>query len=266
MFFFPYRDDNPHNTTPVVTWCLIALCVIIFLWQQGLDSQAARLAVLSYGIIPADLFGLAEIDPMIAPLPAWMTIVTSMFLHGGWMHLLGNMLYLWIFGDNVEASMGRLRFILFYLSCGTIAALAQSIAAPSSTIPMIGASGAIAGVAGAYLMLYPHANIRVFFIFIIFFTVMNVPAWIVLSFWFVGQVLSQAAAVTGQGGVAFLAHISGFIAGAILRLRLPDVPMFSRPLTRAFTRQHARIVVPRGSRRNGGSVPPSGPSSKGPWN
>ncbi|MFL2770993.1 MAG: rhomboid family intramembrane serine protease [Rhodospirillaceae bacterium] len=269
MFFFPYRDDNPHNTTPIVTWCLIALCVIIFLWQQGLDSQAARLAVLSYGIIPADLFGLAEIDPMIAPLPAWMTIVTSMFLHGGWMHLLGNMLYLWIFGDNVEASMGRLRFILFYLSCGAVAALAQSVATPSSTIPMIGASGAIAGVAGAYLMLYPHANIRVFFIFIIFFTVMNVPAWIVLGLWFVGQVLSQAASVTGQGGVAFLAHISGFIAGAILifKLRLPDVPMFSRPLTRAFTRQHARIVAPRASsRRSGGSVPPSGPSSKGPWN
>ena len=113
--FLPFRDDNPHNTTPIVTWGLIALCVVVFLWQQGLDPRSAQLAILSYGIIPADLFGTAQLDPIIAPLPAWMTIFTSMFLHGGWMHLGGNMLYLWIFGDNVEASMGRGRFLLFYL-------------------------------------------------------------------------------------------------------------------------------------------------------
>ena len=265
MFFFPFRDDNPHNTTPIVTWCLIAICVATFIWQTQLGEPSDRLAVLAYGVIPADLFGLAELDPMISPLPAWMTIFTSMFLHGGWTHLGGNMLYLWIFGDNVEASMGRLRFLLFYLGCGVIAALVQSIAAPSSTLPMIGASGAIAGVAGAYLMLHPRANIRVFVWIIIFFTVMNVPAWIVLGFWFLGQVLSQAASTAGQGGVAFLAHIGGFIAGVILifKLRLPGVPVFGRPVSQAFARESGGVISRATSRRRGGSVPPTAP--KGPW-
>lgn len=270
MFFLPFRDDNPHNTTPIVTWLLIAACVATYLWQTGLPGQAERMAILAYGVIPADLFGLAELNPAISPLPAWMTIFTSMFLHGGWMHLGSNMLYLWIFGDNVEASMGKVRYLVFYLACGAIAALAQSLAAPGSTIPMIGASGAIAGVAGAYLILHPLSNIRVFFLFIIFFTVLNVPAWIVLGFWFIGQVLSQSVSVSGQGGVAFLAHIAGFIAGAVLifKMRLPGVPLFSRPVSRAFASQSSgRVVAPARTRRRGGSVPPSGPGngSRGPW-
>ena len=273
MFFLPFRDDNPHNTTPLVTWCLIALCVAAFLWQQTLDVQTARVAILAYGIIPADLFGLAEMNPIVSPLPAWMTIFTSMFLHGSWGHLFFNMLYLWIFGDNVEASMGRGRFLVFYLGCGVIAALTQSIAAPASTIPMVGASGAIAGVAGAYLILHPFANIKVFVWIILFFTVMNVPAWIILGLWFLGQLLSQAASTAGQGGVAFLAHIGGFVAGAILifKLRLPGVPVFGRPVSRAFARESRRIAPRATAHRRGGSVPSSGPGSssgkrpKGPW-
>ncbi len=265
MFFLPFRDDNPHTTTPIVTWILMAICVATFLWQQGLDQQSARLAILAYGIIPADLFGTAEISPIISPLPAWMTIFTSMFLHGGWLHLGSNMLYLWIFGDNVEASMGRARFLLFYLSCGVVAALAQSLAAPSSTIPMVGASGAIAGVLGAYLILHPFSNIKVFAWIILFITVINVPAWIVLGLWFLGQLMSQAGSVAGQGGVAFLAHIGGFIAGVILvfKLRKPGVPVFGRRISRAFAMEQSRPLT----RRRGGSVPPSGSrnGSRGPW-
>ncbi|NKB43546.1 MAG: rhomboid family intramembrane serine protease [Alphaproteobacteria bacterium] len=261
--FLPIRDDNPHNTTPVVTWGLIGLCVAVFFWQQGLDPRSAQLAILSYGIIPADLFGTAQIDPMIAPLPAWMTIFTSMFMHGGWMHLGGNMLYLWIFGDNVEASMGRGKFLVFYLSCGLVAALTQSIAAPGSTVPMVGASGAVAGVLGAYLILHPRANIKVFMWLIIFITIINVPAWIVLGFWFLGQLMSQAGANPGEPGVAFLAHIGGFIAGVVLifKMRKPGVPIFGKRASRAFAVETRRAV----SRRRGGSVPSSGSDSKGPW-
>lgn len=271
--FLPLRDDNPHTTTPVVTYALIGACVAAFLWQKGLDPRAAQLAVLSYGIIPADLFGTAEINPMIAPLPAWMTIFTSMFLHGGWMHLGGNMLYLWIFGDNIEASMGRVKFLVFYLGCGLVAALAQSIAAPDSTVPMIGASGAVAGVLGAYLILHPYANIKVLMFLIVFITTFTVPAWIVLGFWFLGQLISQAGADVGAPGVAFLAHIAGFIAGAalIFKMRKPGVPLFGRRLSRPFeyeTRRTVRSSRPRAPTRRGGSVPPTGSDDagrKGPW-
>jgi len=265
--FLPIRDDNPHTITPVVTWALIALNVCVFLWQQTLSDQGGRIAVLAYGLIPADLFGGAELNPAIAPLPAWMTIFTSMFLHGGWMHLLGNMLYLWIFGDNVEASMGRVRFLVFYLTCGLAAALTQSFSAPGSTIPMVGASGAVAGVLGAYLVLHPRANIRVFVWIIIFISVINVPAWIVLSFWFMGQLLSQMATPLGAPGVAFLAHIGGFIAGALLifKFRKPGVAVFTQRVSRPFE----MASRPIGARRRGrGSVPQTGDSSsrrKGPW-
>ena len=251
---------------PIVTWLLMATCIGMFFWQESLARPAADLAILAYGIIPADLFGTAELNPIISPLPAWMTIFTHMFLHGSWPHLLGNMLYLWIFGDNVEASMGRVRFLCFYLACGVIAALAQSSAAPASTIPMVGASGAIAGVLGAYLILHPRSNIKVFVWIIIIITIVNVPAWIVLGIWFIGQLLSQASATAGQGGVAFLAHIGGFVAGVFLvfKLRRQGVPLFARSSSRAFAMDRRRPLT----RRRGGSVPPSEPNklgSRGPW-
>ena len=128
--FLPIRDDNPHNITPIATWFLIFVCILVFFWQQALDARNYQLAILTYGVIPADLFDRAEIDPLISTIPAWLTIFTSMFLHGGWMHLGGNMLYLWIFGDNVEASMGTFRFLVFYFICGFVAALSQSIYQP----------------------------------------------------------------------------------------------------------------------------------------
>lgn len=259
--FFPFRDDNPHTKTPVVTWSLIAICLAVTVWQTTLDDNAANIAIYSFGIMPADLFGLAELNPVITPLPAWMTIFSYMFFHGGWLHLGGNMLYLWVFGDNVEVSMGSGRFLLFYLACGVIAALTQSIAAPGSTIPMVGASGAVAGVLGAYFILHPRANIKVLVWLIIFIFTINVPAWIVLGFWFLGQLISQAGVDMTKPGVAFLAHIGGFLAGIalIFKMRKPGVPVFGRRASRAFAVETRRA----NARRSGGSVPPSGP--KGPW-
>src|SRR5581483_10446162 len=188
----------------------------------------------------------------IAP---WMTIFTSMFMHGGWMHIIGNMLYLWIFGRHVEASLGSGRYVVFYLLSGVAAAFAQSVSAPTAMVPMIGASGAISGVLGAYLVLSPRANVRVF-VFLIFITVIHLPAYIVLGFWFVAQLLSSASATAGEAGVAFTAHIGGFIAGAILVFffRRRSVPVFKPPASRPFLVQRYRR----------GSVPDSG-WRKGPW-
>ncbi|HLF10359.1 MAG TPA: rhomboid family intramembrane serine protease [Gammaproteobacteria bacterium] len=209
----PLRDDNPTRTFPLVTVAIIAICVIVFVWQSLLTPEAAQAAVFSLGVIPAVLFGEAELRAPLVPPSA--TILTSMFLHGGLLHLAGNMLYLWIFGDNVEDRMGRGRFIAFYLLAGVVAALAQALPDPGSTIPMIGASGAISGVLGAYLLLYPHAKVLVAIPFVVFYT-FRVPALVVLGFWFLGQLLSSLAADPGVGGVAFRAHIGGFVAGLVL--------------------------------------------------
>ncbi len=214
--FLPFRDDNPHTITPVISYGLIATCVLVFLYQYGLGEQM-RGFVLTYGFIPATLFEGAP-----SPIPATATLFTSMFLHGDFMHLAGNMLYLWIFADNLEAVMGRARFIAFYVACGLIAALSHGALIPGSTVPMIGASGAISGVLGGYLLMYPKANVRVLMWFYIFVKVINVPAFVVLGLWFLMQLLS-AAGTPGEGaGVAFWAHVGGFVAGMVLiKLFLP---------------------------------------------
>jgi membrane associated rhomboid family serine protease len=209
----PLRDDNPVRATPVVVIGTIAVCVLVFLWQLTLSANAAQAAVYYLGLIPAVLFGSAELQG--APVPAPLTVLTSMFLHGGLLHLGGNMLYLWIFGDNIEDRLGRGRYIVFYLVCGVAAALAQALPDVSSRTPMIGASGAISGVLGAYLVLYPRANVLVALpLFVVFYT-FRVPALVVLGVWFIGQLLSSFAQ-QGEGGVAFGAHIGGFIAGLVL--------------------------------------------------
>jgi membrane associated rhomboid family serine protease len=208
----PLRDDNPTRTTPVVNVALIALCVIVFLWELMLGRQAEQ-AVYQLGFVPAVFFGRVDLaTPWITPE---LSIVTSMFLHGGWMHLLGNMLYLWIFGDNVEDRVGHARYVVFYLLCGFVAALAQALPDMTSTVPMIGASGAISGVLGAYIVLYPRANVLVALPLIIVFYTLRVPAWLVLGMWFVGQLVASLSAAQG-GGVAFGAHVGGFVAGALL--------------------------------------------------
>merc|ERR1711965_244040 len=167
-------------------------------------------------MIPAILFGHSELSSSLKVVPGFISIITSMFLHGGWMHLIGNMTYLYIFGDNVEETLGKTKFIIFYLLTGGFAALSQSILDTDSTIPMIGASGAIAGVLGAYLVLFPKAKIKVFFWFIIFFKVFKIRAFIVLGGWIFIQFLSFSGNDLNSGGVAYAAHIGGFISGIIL--------------------------------------------------
>lgn len=253
--FLPIRDDNPHTITPFVNYTMLGVCIAAFLWQFSLGEEAGQRAVLAYGFTPTHFFGES------GPVPATLTILTSMFMHGGWMHLGGNMLYLWIFGDNIEASLGHKRYLFFYLLCGAVAALAQGFAAPGSDVPMVGASGAISGVLGAYLVLHPRSNIKVFVMLIIYITVINVPAFIVLGFWIIGQLMSSAGVDAGEPGVAFIAHIGGFVAGAVL------VFFFKKKNVAAFDVAHSRpfAIENRPVRlRRGGSVPRSG-GPRGPW-
>jgi len=189
---------------------------VTYLWQLSLAGEGGRAAVYALGFIPAVLFGVAELPPELIWVPSPVTVFTSMFLHGGLLHLAGNMLYLWIFADNVEDSMGHGRFILFYALCGLAAALAQAAPAIDSTIPMIGASGAVSGILGAYVLLYPQARILVAIPLIVVLYTIRLPAIVVLGIWFIGQLLSTLAAPAGGGGIAFRAHIGGFIAGLIL--------------------------------------------------
>ena len=226
----PLRDDNPSFRPQIVTVAFIVMCVLVWLWQLSFGAQGGQRIVYALGVVPASLLGQGQLPPELSLVPPWMTVFTSMFMHGGWMHLIGNMLYLWVFGDNVEDSMGHVRFVVFYLLCGVAAVFAQALPEPSSTIPMVGASGAISGVLGAYLLLYPHARVLVVIPLGFYFPTMRIPAGLVLVLWFGLQLLSSAMAQPGQGGVAFRAHIGGFVAGMILiplfkqrqvRLRLP---------------------------------------------
>jgi membrane associated rhomboid family serine protease len=226
----PLHDDNPTEITPFVTIALIVLCSLVFLYEVSLPEQSGEAFVFSYGAIPAVIFGHEE-----APLetavgfPVTLTLLTSMFLHGGWMHLIGNMLYLWIFGNNVEDAMGHVKFVVFYVVCGVLAAMSHALTDPSSAVPMVGASGAISGVLGAYLLLYPHARVMVLVPLGIFTRVMYVPAGFVLGFWFVLQLLSGGMSLgQGGGGVAWFAHVGGFVAGMAL------IGLFKRPNVRFF--------------------------------
>jgi membrane associated rhomboid family serine protease len=210
----PLRDVIPSRTTPYVTFTLIALNALVFFYQL-LIGEAVEEFILYFALIPAAF--------------SWVAVLTSMFLHGGLLHFGGNMLYLWIFGDNVEDRMGHGRFLVFYLLCGTAAALAQTIASPNSVVPMLGASGAIAGVMGAYFVLYPRSRIVTLLPLFIFFPIVEVPAIFFLGFWFVMQLLSGvgslATATAGEpgGGIAFWAHAAGFVAG------ISGVWVFRRP-------------------------------------
>ena len=202
---FPIRDHNPSERTPYVTLTLIALNIAIFLGGLALLQTDRALAQFyyDYALIPARLTNGEN----------QMALLTSLFLHGGWMHLAGNMLFLWIFGDNLEDEMGHIPFLLFYLACGVGASFAQVITDPTSGIPNVGASGAIAGVMGGYLLLFPKAKVDIFVFFIVFFRIFPIPAWIMLCLWFGIQLFSGVNVDTSMGGVAYWAHAGGFIVG-----------------------------------------------------
>jgi len=213
---FPIHDDNPVDIIPYVTYAVVGLCVGVFLWQFTRDVNAQEQIIYALGVIPAVIFGERNLPRELIWVPTYATVFTSMFLHGGWMHLIGNMLYLWVFGNNIEAAMGHIRFIVFYLLCGVAAVLAQGLPDSASVVPMVGASGAISGVLGAYMLLYPKARVTVVIpIFIILQTV-RIPALLVLGIWFLMQLVSSWMAGDQQGGIAFGAHIGGFIAGMAL--------------------------------------------------
>lgn len=230
----PIGDENPTLRTPVMTYVLAALTVATWILFQGAGFDAYRLAVsvCDYGLVPAELTHTRPIG-FAVPIGAGLgcaiddsaintfTPITSVFLHGGWGHLLGNAAYFWVFGNNVEDSMGRFRFLLFYIICGLAAAAAHVMVDPTSPVPTVGASGAISGILGAYLVLYPRVRVRYFFYFLIFFKIIPLPAWAALLWWFGMQVLTglpQLNQVNPEvsGGVAVWAHVGGFVAGVVL--------------------------------------------------
>ena len=243
---FPYKDDNPTLATPVVTVLLVALNTAVWILVQGMGTEPGlSRSVCELGLIPGEFLGrIAEgttlrLSPgtvcVLGPERTWYTPLSSMFMHGGWMHLIGNMWFLWLFGNNVEDSMGRFRYFAFYLLCGLAAAAAQTITNPSSIVPMVGASGAISGVMGAYILLYPRVRVHLFIPVGFFFFRTAVPAYLMLGYWFLLQLLGGSVA-SGEGGVAFWAHVGGFLAGALL------IPVFKDSELVAEHRAGARTI------------------------
>jgi membrane associated rhomboid family serine protease len=231
---FPLSDNNPRLGWPVVTALLIAINCLAWLLLQGMgaDRPLAN-SLCQFGLIPADLLGIAaegtriqlgqNLYCIIDGMPGWLSLLSSMFMHGGWMHIIGNMWFLWVFGDNVEDVMGPFRFLAFYLLSGLAAAAAQVVSDPSSAVPMVGASGAIGGVMGAYARLYPRARVNTLLFLGIWITRIEVPALFMLGCWFLLQLLGGLPALgSTEGGVAFWAHIGGFVGGLGLSFLLVD--------------------------------------------
>jgi membrane associated rhomboid family serine protease len=237
---FPYRDDNPTLGTPVVTFALILLNIAVWVLVQGMGAEPyLSKSVCELGLIPGEFLGrippghavpMSESTTCVMDADQeWFSPLTSMFLHGGWFHLIGNMWFLWLFGNNVEDSQGHVRFAAFYLLSGLAAAAAQTLANPNSAIPMVGASGAISGVMGAYIVLYPRVRIHMLVILGFFITRIAVPAFLMLGYWFLIQLLGGLPTLGEEkGGVAFWAHAGGFIAGAALILVFKDDALVAR--------------------------------------
>lgn len=213
---FPLRDENPTYRTSFITYGIMALCILAFLLQLGAGNEGGHNIIYRYGFIPALIMGQGELPPNLIGFPSLLTSVTSMFLHGGWFHLLGNMMFLWIFADNIEDVLGHVRFIVFYVVTGLGAAFLQLLSDPASTIPMVGASGAISGVLGAYIILFPRAKILTLVWLGVFLTTVRVSALWFLGVWFIIQWVNALSTPNGAGGVAWWAHIGGFIAGVVM--------------------------------------------------
>jgi membrane associated rhomboid family serine protease len=247
---FPLRDENPTELVPYITVAIIALNVIAWIYIEGAGFTDTVLfdSVCRLGLIPAELTGktggyrgveLAPGVPCLFRGRDWFTILTSMFLHGSWLHLLGNMWFLWVFGNNIEDSMGHLRYIVFYLLTGTLGSLVHIYTDPGSMVPTVGASGAISGIMGAYLILYPRVRVQTLFWIIIFIKIIAVPAWVVLIQWFVIQFLYWLMNTTGaEGGIAVWAHIGGFASGVLLIKLFEDRRLVRARTEEAEERQH----------------------------
>jgi membrane associated rhomboid family serine protease len=222
----PVRDDQPRFSTPYVTYFLVGLNLLVFLFEASLTARGFKILLFQLGMIPANITGLLSGSHKMGVATAFLPTVTSMFLHGSWMHVIGNMWFLWIFGDNIEDYLGHFKYLLFYLLSGLGAAFAQVLLTPHSSVPTVGASGAIAGVLGAYFLLYPKAKVLVWFpIFFLFY----LPAWVTLGYWFAMQFVSGAATSLAsysdtRGGVAFWAHVGGFLVGIVLIKIFPERP------------------------------------------
>jgi len=241
---FPLRDENPTLHASIATFALIGLNAAAWIFLQGLGSEPAlSVSVCRLGAIPGALLGTAPPGTAVSLGPHlscaiggenWLTVLTSMFLHGGWFHIVGNLWFLSVFGDNVEDSMGPVRFALFYLLCGIAATLTHVFANPDSAVPVVGASGAIGGVMGAYAVLFPRAPVHMLVVLGFFFTRVVVPAYLMLGYWFLLQLIGGIPALQGMGGgVAFWAHVGGFVAGVAL------VPLFRVPARVEAHRRHA---------------------------
>lgn len=247
---FPLRDENPVVRPPIATISIMVVNILAWIFIQGWGHPEFLLeSICRYGLIPGELLGHIPAGTVVPLGPeaacridgnAWPTLFTSMFMHGGWFHIIANMWFLWIFGDNVEDAMGPFRFVCFYLLCGLAAAAAQIVTDPGSAIPMVGASGAIGGVMGAYALLYPRAHIHTLVFLGFYITTIAVPAWLMLGYWFLIQIIGGLPALgSSTGGVAFWAHIGGFVAGLILIM-----PFHKR----AYLAQHKSRAPRRGSR------------------
>jgi len=240
---FPLRDHNPTELTPVLTLLLGGLTLAAWILVQGAGAMEPLVAsICAFGVVPGDLTGsmTSAADPMCgAPGVGFGTLVTSIFLHGGWGHLIGNLWFLWVFGNNIEDSMGHFRFLAFYLATGVAAALAQVVTDPSSPVPMVGASGAISGIMGAYILLYPRARVDT----LVFIWIVPMPAWMMLGYWFTLQ-LSGVLASGGIGGVAYAAHVGGFLAGLAL------APVFRN--TKLVQAKRSGVVLGREEIEHGG--------------
>jgi len=249
---FPYKDENPTELTPVVTLSIIALNTLAWLFVQGMGAEEplAR-SVCQLGLIPGAALGTVPagtpvpLGPgVVCMVPAafhpW-TILTSMFMHGGWFHIIGNMWFLWVFGNNIEDSMGHARFVVFYLLCGVAAAAAQMLVTPRSVVPMVGASGAISGVMGAYTLLYPRVRVHTLVTLGFFVTTVTLPAYVMLGYWFVLQLLMGAVGTLSptEGGVAVWAHVGGFLTGLLLVKLFANPEFLERRRAGAFLRRDA---------------------------
>jgi membrane associated rhomboid family serine protease len=250
MGLLPLGDENPRRWIghPYFTWGIVGFCVGVFLWQVTQGEDGFTRALYGYGVIPTVLLGPHTLDPQIERVPAWATLITSQFLHGSWLHLGGNMLFLWVFGDNIEDSMGHGRFLVFYLLCGALAGLGFALSDPSGEAPTIGASGAVAGVLGGYIVLHPKVRILV----LIGIWLIRIPAFLVLGIWIGLEILNALYMKAGESEVAFWAHVVGFFAGAILVcfFKRRAVPLLSRSQEPTL-----RIV----------GLPRRNPGERGPW-